>query len=73
MPKATEDDPRETPLDDPRQQTDMSTHRQTNEPWRGNPEKHQTEPKRPRVDLERWHKSDAHQSLMRLRQSFIAL
>ncbi|MBH5399819.1 hypothetical protein HZZ13_18800 [Bradyrhizobium sp. CNPSo 4010] len=62
MPKATEpeNDPRETPLDDPRRQTDMPTHRQTNKPWRGNPEKDQIDPKRPPVDLERWQKSKTH-------------
>ncbi|MDX3965349.1 MAG: hypothetical protein QHD01_01965 [Bradyrhizobium sp.] len=60
MPKATENDPRETPLDDPRQQTDMPTRRQTNEPWQGNPEKDQIDPKRPPLDLERWRKSNTH-------------
>ncbi|UPK30856.1 hypothetical protein [Bradyrhizobium sp. 195] len=53
MPKAAENDP-------PRQQTDMPTHRQTNEPWQGNPEKEQIDPERPPIDLERWQKSNTH-------------
>jgi hypothetical protein len=60
MPKSTENDPRETPLDDPRQQTDLPTHRQTDQPWTGNPEKDQIDPKRPPLDLERWQKSNTH-------------
>ena len=43
--KAPENDPRETPVDDQRQQTDMPTHRQTDQPWQGNPEKEQIDPK----------------------------
>lgn len=46
-----DEDPRETPLDDPRQQTDAH-HKQTNEPWKGNPEKDQLPPDRPDIDLE---------------------
>ncbi|WP_369724301.1 hypothetical protein AB8Z38_08785 [Bradyrhizobium sp. LLZ17] len=60
MPKTPENDPRETPHDDPRQQNDLPTHRQTDEPWRGNPEKEQIDPKRPPIDLERWQKSNTH-------------
>lgn len=44
----------------PRQQTEMPTHRQTNESWQGNPEKDQIDPKRPPIDLERWQKSNTH-------------
>lgn len=41
MENASQDrDARET-TDDPRQQTDEPTHRQTNKPWTGNPEKDQ--------------------------------
>ncbi|MGX1167055.1 hypothetical protein AB7M16_003321 [Bradyrhizobium sp. USDA 372] len=54
MPKAVDNDPGETPLDDPRQQTDMPTHRQ------GNSEKDQIDPKRPPLDLERWQKTNTH-------------
>jgi hypothetical protein len=58
--KAPENDARETPVDDPRQQTDLPTHRQTDQPWQGNPEKEQIDPKRPPIDLERWQKSNTH-------------
>ena len=34
-------DPRETPLDDPRQKTDWQNTRQTDEPWKGQAEKEQ--------------------------------
>ena len=60
MPKAVENDPRETPRDDPRQQTDMPNHRQTEKPWQGNPESEQIDPKRPPLDLEKWQKSNTH-------------
>jgi hypothetical protein len=50
----------ETPQDDPRQQTDLPTQRQTDQPWKGNPEKEQLDPKRPPLDLERWQKSNTH-------------
>jgi hypothetical protein len=53
-------DPRETPKDDPRQQTDWKTTKQTDEPWKGNPEKDQLDPDRPKPDLERWQKSNTH-------------
>ena len=32
---------KETPKDDPRQQTDWGSHKQTDKPWKGNPEKEQ--------------------------------
>ncbi|QQO13242.1 hypothetical protein JJB99_28100 [Bradyrhizobium diazoefficiens] len=59
-PKTIESDPRETPVDDPRQQSDLPTHRQTDKPWQGNPEKDQIDPKRPSIDLEKWQKSKTH-------------
>jgi len=40
-PSVPEEDPRETPLDNPRQKTDWPTTKQTDEPWKGNPEKEQ--------------------------------
>jgi hypothetical protein len=55
-----DEDPRETPLDDPRLQTDTPHHRQTNEPWKGNPEKDQIPPDRPDFDLEKWQQSNTH-------------
>jgi hypothetical protein len=53
-------DPRETPQDDPRQQTDPKTARQTDKPWKGNPEKDQVDPDREKPDLERWQSSGTH-------------
>lgn len=50
---------KETPKDDPRQRTDAKTHRQTDEPWKGNPEKEQASHAE-KDDLERWHKSNTH-------------
>jgi hypothetical protein len=50
---------KETPKDDPRQQTDKGSFKQTDEPSKGNPEKEQ----RSRVskpDLEKWQRSDTH-------------
>lgn len=44
---------KETPLDDPREQTDWGSHKQTDKPWKGNPEKEQR-PGRPKPDLEKW-------------------
>lgn len=54
------EDPRETPQDDPRQKTDWPTHRQTDKPWKGNPEKDQIAPNRPDIDLEKWQESNTH-------------
>lgn len=36
-----EEYPRENPLDDPRQRTDWPSIKQTDKPWKGNPEKEQ--------------------------------
>jgi hypothetical protein len=55
-----EEDPRETPLDDPRHTTDWPNTKQTNEPWKGNPEKEQIDPDRPKIDLEEWQESNTH-------------
>jgi hypothetical protein len=55
-----EEDSRETPLDDPRQKSDWPNTKQTNEQWKGNPEKDQLDPKRPNIDLEKWQESDTH-------------
>lgn len=51
---------KETPKDDPRQKTDLPTHKQTDEPWRGNPEKDQVAPDRPKPDLEKWQRTNTH-------------
>jgi hypothetical protein len=44
--------------DDPQQRTDWPTTKQTDEPWKGNPEKDQLPPGRPDVDLENWQESN---------------
>jgi hypothetical protein len=48
---------KETPKDDPRQRTDEGSHRQTDTPWKGNPEKEQRS-HAPKPDLEKWQRSD---------------
>ncbi|HVX75141.1 MAG TPA: hypothetical protein VHB49_03370 [Bradyrhizobium sp.] len=50
---------KETPLDDPRQRTDWKSPKQTDKPWKGNPEKEQQNSGRP-PDLEEWQKTDTH-------------
>jgi hypothetical protein len=49
---------KETPKDDPRQQVDRVSHKQTNKPWKGNPEKEQRNSDD--LDLESWQKSSTH-------------
>jgi hypothetical protein len=50
---------KETPTSDPRQRTDWGSTKQTDKPWKGNPEKEQrnddTKP-----DLEKWQESSTH-------------
>jgi hypothetical protein len=58
MAKPQNKDSRES-LDD-RNQTDLPTHRQTEKPWKGNPEKDQIDPERSDIDLEEWHNSNTH-------------
>ena len=53
-------DPRETPLDDPQEKNDFPNHKQTDEPWKGNPEKEQFDPEQPDIDLEKWHRTNTH-------------
>jgi len=53
------EDPRETPLDDPRQRTDWPNTKQTDEPWKGNPEKEQRNDDGG-MDLEEWHRTNTH-------------
>jgi len=43
---------KEKPTDDPRQQTDWRSHKQTDKPWKGNPEKEQR-PGPSKPDLEK--------------------
>jgi hypothetical protein len=50
---------KETPKSDPRQRSDWGSHKQTDKPWKGNPEKEQrNEDVKP--DLEKWQESDTH-------------
>jgi hypothetical protein len=50
---------KEKPTDDPRQQTDWGSHKQTDKPWKGNPEKEQ-QPGSSKPDLEKWHETNTH-------------
>jgi hypothetical protein len=50
---------KETPADDPRQQTDKGSLRQTEKPWKGNPEREQRNDNAG-LDLEKWQKSNTH-------------
>jgi len=50
---------KEKPTDDPRQQTDWGSHKQTDKPWKGNPEKEQR-PGTSKPDLEKWHETNTH-------------
>lgn len=43
---------KESPKDDPRKESDPETFKQTEEPWKGNPEKEQ--PQGSKHDLEKW-------------------
>jgi hypothetical protein len=50
---------KETPKDDPRQSTDWKTTKQTDEPWKGSPEKEQ-KPGDTKPDLEKWQETKTH-------------
>ena len=50
---------KETPKDDPRQRSDQGSHRQTDKPWKGNPEKEQRNDGA-KIDLEKWHETNTH-------------
>ena len=50
---------KETPADDPRQKTDKGSLKQTEKPWKGNPEKEQRNDDT-RIDLEKWQKTSTH-------------
>jgi hypothetical protein len=57
--KNTQDGPSETPGDDRRHNTDAPNTKQTDEPWKGNPEKEQRNDDR-EIDLEKWHSTSTH-------------
>lgn len=48
---------KETPKDDPREQSDWGSAKQTDKPWKGVPEKDQFDRDRAKPDLEKWDKS----------------
>jgi hypothetical protein len=50
---------KETSQDDPRQQTDWGSTKQTDKPWKGNPEKEQGSDG-PKPDLEKWQGTKTH-------------
>ena len=54
-----EEDTRETPLDDPRQQSDWPNTKQTDQPWKSQVEKDQQN-KDTDIDLEKWQESNTH-------------
>ena len=49
----------EKPNGDPRQRTDWDSTKQTDEPWKGPPEKEQ-KPSDKEIDLEKWHDTVTH-------------
>ena len=50
---------KERPNDDPRHQSDWGSHRQTDKPWEGTPEKEQGSDEH-KPDLEKWHETKTH-------------
>jgi hypothetical protein len=50
---------KETPKDDARHNTDQGAHKQTDKPWKGNPEKEQRNDNA-KIDLEKWHETNTH-------------
>jgi hypothetical protein len=48
----------ETPKDDPREKTDWPSNKQTDQPWKGVPEKEQFDPKRPKPDIDKWNETN---------------
>ena len=50
---------KETPLDDRWQRTDQGSHSQTDEPWKGNPEKEQRSGTK-KSDPDKWQETNTH-------------
>ena len=50
---------KETPLDDPRQQTDWGSQKQTDKPWKRPPEKEQRSGGQ-KPDLDKWQETNTH-------------
>jgi hypothetical protein len=53
-----EQDPREDPNDDPREKSDWPNTKQTDQPWKGLPERDQRNESD--IDLEKWQRSKTH-------------
>jgi hypothetical protein len=51
---------KERPTDDPRNESDWENTKQTDQPWKGLPEKDQRPHKTGKPDLERWKDSGTH-------------
>jgi hypothetical protein len=52
--------PMSTPKTEPRDRSDWGSRKQTDKPWKGNPEKEQRNDDEKKLDLERWQKSSTH-------------
>ncbi len=50
---------KETPKDDPRQKSDWGSHVQTDQPWKGNPEKEQRSGTK-KSDPDKWQETNTH-------------
>jgi hypothetical protein len=50
---------KETPKDDPRQKTDWDSSKQTDEPWKGDPEKEQRSGTK-KSDPDKWQETNTH-------------
>jgi hypothetical protein len=50
---------KETPKNDPRERSDWGSPKQTDKPWKGNPEKEQRNGDE-KPDLEKWQESSTH-------------
>lgn len=46
--------------DKPQSRSDRGSMKQTDEPWKGVPEKEQFDPAREKPDLEKWNKTNTH-------------
>ena len=55
----SDEDPRESPQDDPRQKNDWPNTKQTEKPWKGYPEKEQRNDDAD-LDLEKWQRTNTH-------------
>jgi hypothetical protein len=50
---------KETPNADPGERSDSGSHKQTDKPWKGNPEKEQRNGD-DKLDLEKWQETNTH-------------